>query len=281
MIIDKFTIDGIQFDIPRLGNYGYAVGARPWKGKYDKEHFIIKTVGETFDENVLMFAHTPLVIDEVFDQPKFSNPFEKVGIRVLDMPVKFSQSNDCRVPRELNQFDEVISKILSFERHINPNIDLYYAYLTVDQCHISAGKTQRRPGCHINGLQTGPYRRPVSRSYVVYDKMPPIFYAQSFDTSYLDEEEDNYFLSFDDQANEEFAITFDPYNILLTNAYTVHRSDIAAASCFRTFLRLTFDLYKYDRLGNTKNPQFNYKWDMVKKTKQGKLKHNNGFESNV
>jgi hypothetical protein len=270
MISDFFKIGGIQYSVPRLGKNGFKVGTREWKCKYDKEHFLIKTVAEAFDEKTFMFPHTPMIIDEVFDYGKFST---KSNVRVLDMPIRMPYGVEYHIPKELNQFDEVISKIVSFEAKINPNVGLYYAYITVDQGMISAGKTQRRPGAHCDGLQTGYIRRPVSRTYIVYDNTPTTFYAQGFDTSYLDEEDDNYFLAFDDQAKEEAAITFDPYSILLTNAYTVHRCSPVVKDCYRTFLKITFDLFQYNRLGNTHNPQINYRWDMTEKLKQTKLKH--------
>lgn len=264
------SIDGIRFIIPSLQSGGYHVGIRPWKGKYDKEHFIIKTVGDTYSEDDFSFPHTPIVIDEVFDHRKFS---ANNSIRVLDMPIKLPKSNDYCIPKILNQFDEVISKIVSFESHINPNTDLYYAYITVDQCNVSAGKTQRRPGCHCNGLQTGIYRRPISRSYVICDSIPDIYYAQGFDTSYLDESTDNFFLAFDDQAAPRHAITFNPYSILLTNSFTVNKADVSNKTVHRTYLRITFDLKMYNRLGNTHNPQLDYKWNMLPNCIQGKLKY--------
>jgi hypothetical protein len=259
MVPDKATINGIDFTLTELKNNGFSVGVHKWCEKFDKEHFIIKTVHRPFDKRLFYFPHTPIVIDEVFNMHKFSM---QNNLRVLDMPIKFPGNPLYNIPRELNQFDDIIAKAVAFEHGINPNVDKYYAYLTIDQGLVPANTFQRKPGCHVNGFQG--YRiiekRPVNRSYIVYDKVPPIFYPQSFKTDHLDEMVDNFFLSFDEQADETAGITFDPYHILLTNAYTVFKEDKVDVPVYKTFFRLSYDTLPYDRYGNTHNPLFNYKW---------------------
>lgn len=266
------VVDGAKFTLTELGSYGYGVGVRLWREKLDEEHFIIKTVHRPFDKDMFSVPHTPILISDVYNESKFSR---KNNLRVLDMPIKFPGSPDYRIPKELSQFDEVIAKIVSFEHTINPNIHQYYAYLTVDQGEIPADTYQRKPGCHVDGFQGARIKRkrPINRSYIVYDTTPTVFYPQSFQTDHLNEETDNFFLSFDEQADATLEITFDTYKILLMNAYTVHRADKTDKPTARTFFRLSFDTIVFDRFGNTHNPMFDYNWTMTTRTTQSCLVH--------
>jgi hypothetical protein len=265
-------INGVDFTLTELSSYGSGFGIRKWREKYDTNHFIIKTVHTKFNKSLFSFPHTPIVISELYNVGKFS---QRKNLRVLDMPIKFPGSSDYRVPKELNHLDEAISKIISFEHLINPNISEYFAYLTVDQGRIPSNSFQRKPGCHVDGFQGARIKRkrPINRSYIIYDEVPTVFYPQEFRTDHLNEETDNFFLSFDEQADERMAITFDPYKILLMNAYTVHRADRVNYEIDRTFFRLSFDTLVFDRYGNTHNPMFDYKWDMVTRDTQKHLVH--------
>ena len=269
---DITATDGINYTLTTLNSYGFSVGIRKWKEPYDKNHFIIKTVGRKFDNELFSFPHTPILIDEVSNCGRFSR---KSDLRVLDMPIKMPGRSDYRIPKELDQFDELIAKVVSFEHEINPRVNEYYAYLTIDQGTIQEGQYQRRPGCHTDGFQgAGSIQKiPVGRSYIVYDEAPPIFFPQSFRTSHLDEKKHNFFTSFDEQIDENLALKFDTYQILLMNGYTVHRASMMDYTAYRTFFRLTYDLNVYNRLGNTHNPMFHYNWNMVSKDTQKHLVH--------
>lgn len=265
-------INGKRFTLTTLGSYGFGIGVRPWRLPFDAKHFVIKTIHSKFDKELYSFPHTPILIDEVYDREKFSR---KNALRVLDMPIKFAGSNEYRVPKELQQFDELIAKIVSFEHTVNPYVSDYYAYLTVDQSTVAENSFQRNPGCHVDGFQGARIKekRPVNRSYIVYDATPTIFYPQSFKTDHLNEATDNFFFSFEEQSDETSAIHFLPYQILLMNAYTVHKSAISNHDTHRTFFRLSFDTMIFDRFGNTKNPMFDYNWQMITRDTQKYLVH--------
>lgn len=268
--------NGDKFTITELGYYAYTVGIRQWREQYDKDHFIIKTVNKCFDKHMFDVPHTPLVIGDIQSKCKFSGFLTGTGIRVLDMPIKMAGSSEYKIPRELHQFDEIIAKIVSFEHHINSHVgEQYYAYLTIDQGHVPANTYQRRPGCHVDGFQGARInpKRPINRSYIAYDNTSPVFYAQKFMTDHLDERTDDFFSSFDEQSNEVYAMTFDPYQIILTNAYTVHKASLTDTRTPRTFFRLSYDTIKYDRFGNTHNPLFNYNWEMITRNTQKHLKY--------
>lgn len=266
------TINGMSYGIPKLSGSGYSIQARKWTNKIDYNHFIVKTVHRRFDDNLFGFAHTPIAIDPIYNKEKFS---KQNSNRILDMPIKFAGSDDYRIPKELHQFDEAIAKIVSYEKSINPHVNEYYAYLTVDQGRVPANTYQRRSGLHVDGFQGARIinKLPINRSYIVYDAIPTKFYAQSFRTDHLDEHTDNFFLSFDEQAEKSAEITFDPYEIVLMNAYTVHAASKASFETDRTFLRVSYDVNRFDRLGNTKNPLFQYEWIMKSRDTQKHLRH--------
>jgi hypothetical protein len=257
------NIYGDRFTLTDLQPYGFSVGVRQWKQPLPKDHFILKTVGVDFDKALFAFPHTPILIDDVSNRDKFSRQSD---LRVLDCPIKFRGSPEYNIPKELMQFDEVLSKCISYEHAINPNVLEYYAYITVDQGVIEAGKSQRNAGCQCDGFQgasVGKHKRPVSRTYIAYDCASPLFYGQPFQTAHLDEARHDFYSSFDEQSDKTLEMLFPIYSILLTGAYTVHKETPMEATGYRTFFRLHYDTRIFDRLGNTHNPLFNYAWPCV------------------
>ncbi len=62
--------------------------------------------------------------------------------------------------------------------------------------------------------------------------------------------------------NSKYAFQGKPWEIQLMDAYTVHRGCEATERVDRTWIRLSFEVRIFDRLGNTKNPMFDYNWEM-------------------
>lgn len=267
------SINGTKFTINEIGNYGFGIGVHLWRNKFDENHFIIKTVHSVFNKKMYSYPHIPMVVDDIIDTVKFSCLND---LRVLDMPIKFPGNNDYRIPKELVQFEEVIAKIASFEHTINPRAKDYFAYLTIDQSNVLDGEYQRKPGCHVDGFQGARIenKKPINRSYIVFDAISPSFYTQKFETEHLNDETDNFFLSFDEQAQDKYEVQYDPYQIILMNAYTVHKANRAPKSMNRTFFRLSYDTSIFDRYGNTKNKLFDYYWNMKLRNVQKHLRHN-------
>lgn len=253
-----------------VDNNYYSIAPNRFRYPVDKNHVIVKSVGQIFDKKNFSTMHLPMVLGNV-NQQRFS---KREDIRILDMPIKMIGS-DYRIPSSLRRFRKVLQKMINFEHEINRDVDQYYAYLTIDQSFAFTGTTHRNSGCHVDGFQGSRIvnKLPINRSYIVYDQLPTVFYRQGFESSHLDEKTDNFFLSFDDQAVESKRVTFDPYQILLMHAYTVHRSEVASHHMYRTFFRLSFDTLQFDRLGNTHNPFFDYQWNMVTRDTQKSLRH--------
>ncbi len=256
------------FTIPTLTNDGPTL--RPVSLlKVKSNSLILQDVGRVWDIDSLATVREPVVIASVADRIKFSNP---KSIRILDMPIKFP-GEDYRLPLETIQFIATIQSIIDYEHSINTNVDDYYVYLTVDQGFIKDGEIQRRQGCHVDGFQGARVTKklPINRSYVVSDEVPTAFYIQPFHVEQLDDRYHNFFLAFDNQAQPDKVWHPRPYDIVLMDAFTVHKAEVTPRPIYRTFLRLSYTMRIFDRKGNTHNPLFNYEWNMVTRDIQSTL----------
>ncbi len=270
MAITRLSYNGVSFEIPVLRNDGNAIKVAPLKDiNSNRHHPIIEEINTHWDLERFKVPRKPISVGEVRDKSFFSM---FGAIRTLDMPIKMP-GTDYRLPLDLFQFKDTLEQMIAFEHRINPWVDQYYAYVTVDQGWVSIGETQRKGGCHVDGFQGERIRKKnlINRSYVATDCLPTVFYDQSFNVVKLDEGEHNFFLEFDRQAKDDLIWRPVAYQILVMDAYTVHRADFASKKLFRTFLRLSYDIIEFDRLGNAHNPLFNYSWDMVPRDTQSRL----------
>lgn len=227
----------------------------------DWESPVVKSIGRLWNKNMFLSQHHPHLIGVIKNQSLFS---EFAGIRVLDMPIKFPNT-DVRVPTGLVQFKEAIQAIINYERAINPDYEEYYAYITVDQKVIHLGSTHRRPGAHVDGIQGRAYPRKlrVDHSYLIADREPTVFYTHPFDLREFDVNVHNFNTVFAAQANPDERVQPQPFEITMMDAFSVHESPIISESGPRTLLRIEFSEKKYNRLGNTHNPHFDYRWEMI------------------
>jgi hypothetical protein len=99
-----------------------------------------------------------------------------------------------------------------------------------------------------------------------------VYYAQPFDFARLDEARHNFFW----EMNRQVAATCSahawspaPYELSLMDCYTVHRGAPAPAEVHRTWVRVSFEVRVFDRLGNAHNPLFDYAWPMVPRDIEG------------
>ena len=197
---------------------------------------------------------------------KFS--FSKFGgIRCLDLPIKMAGSKEYRIPKEFAQFIEPISDMVAFENAHNKNSIDFYAYLTIDQSKTKKNETHRTSGLHVDGFQGARINPKVAcdRSYIVTDCDCPSFWNQSFETvETMDDSTRNIFHEFDRTKHYSAEIKCLPYNIYFMDSYAVHSAN-SSIKPSRTFCRLSFSIRQYDRLGNSHNNCFDYKWDMVER----------------
>lgn len=268
----KYTYSGYTFAVPTVSKTGISLTPKPYsltKCTYNSK--IFEDLHSVWDLNKFRVARTPVEIGKIPEPHTFHNP----TIRILDMPIKLAGSNEYKIPDEITPFRSTIQKIIDHEHAILSEEQLlsYHAYLTIDQSYVQAGAMQRKPGAHVDGFQGARIcpKTIINHSYVVSNVTPTVFYPQAFNFSHLDERFHDFFVEMDAQAHEEKSIQTNPYTIYLMDAYTVHRASIATESGFRTFLRVSYDVKEFDRLGNTINPLLPYNWEMAPREVQSTL----------
>ncbi|MBY0358560.1 MAG: hypothetical protein K2W82_11210 [Candidatus Obscuribacterales bacterium] len=188
--------------------------------------------------------------------------------RTLDLPIKFPGSN-VRVPHAFGPCLPLLKRIFDYEATVNRKCyDEYYCYLTVDAGHVKGGSLQREAPCHVDGFQGARWNPKVrcNHTYTVSNVFPTAYYVQPFDFDQLDERKHNFFWEMNRQVavtNSAYARYPAPYELTLMDCFSVHRGTEATYDAFRTFVRVSFEVRIFDRLGNAHNPLFAYDWTMV------------------
>lgn len=254
----KHEYNGVSFEVPTL-----TMGA---SFEVTTKHLSIDKDTERWDVDNFEYPQHPMIIGTA-DEGSI------VGARILDCPIKFPNSNCIKMPNEILPLKNEIFRIMKFEADHNDNFDEYYAYITTDYSFVKAGETQRKAGCHVDGYQgvrTSKNER-INRSYVYSSGDTTEFFLQRFPISHINDSRYNVFHYFDKIADEASIWRPKEWEIVLMNVYNVHRAPIAKEDGYRFFFRLSFDTRKFDRLGNTHNPMFNYEWDMIARDSQKDL----------
>ena len=265
---------GKHFTVPALAAEGFTLEPRPdAPAPVLSPSPILDVLNQPFDVKNFLTARRPLHVGHLDAAERTA--FSRRGMpRTLDMPIKFPGSA-FRVPAAFEQLRPVLQRVADFERAVNPGCyDEYYCYLTVDQGTVRRGVLQREAPCHVDGFQGARWRPKVrgNHTYVISDAIPTAYYQQPFDLGQLDEAKHNFFW----EMNRQVALTSSahvwrpaPYELDLMDCYTVHRGDVASEDTFRTWVRMSFEVRIFDRLGNAKNPLFRYDWPMVPRDIEG------------
>jgi hypothetical protein len=272
-----FEYRGKQFTLPKLSAEGFRFAADALKNTAPipdaADSPIIADLNSIWNLDHFKTPRTPVSLGLLTSDE--STAFSTAGApRTLDMPIKFPGS-EFRIPKNLEQFRAVIERIAHFEAAINPDcFDEYYCYMTVDQSNVQPDTLQREAPCHVDGFQGARWSPKVrlNHTYVVSDAIPTTYYPQPFDLSALDEDKHNFFWEMNRivaETKSAHAWTPQVNEISLIDGYTVHRGTEAQEATFRTWIRLSFEVRKFDRLGNAHNPMFQYDWDMVPRDIEG------------
>jgi hypothetical protein len=268
----QHSYGGYHFTVPMIGTTGICFTPETYPvTSLSQDSIILHELHSVWDIAKFNIPRTPLAIGDVSDR----TPFERQVLRVLDMPIKLAGSNEYKIPDEITPFLGTIQQIINYEHSILTPEQLrsYHAYITIDQSYVEAGSFQRKPGAHVDGFQ-GARIHPktiINHSYVVSNGTPTLYYSHAFNFSPLDERIHDCFLEMDIQANNANSMNTNHYTIYLMDAYNVHRATAATVKCFRTFLRISYDVKMFDRLGNTRNNMFDYQWNMVPREVQSTL----------
>lgn len=223
----------------------------------------LKNINQLWDEKNFSHINLPNVLFEL-NADEINMYSSEELVRVLDMPIKFPSSN-YRIPKELSHLSSLILKIVSHEHLSNKEVDNYYCYLTLDKRVVKKGNTTRKEGIHVDGFQGARLgeKLPVDHSYIVASNHPTIFYNQPFEVKNdWDKTCHNYFEGFEQQKIPGSEMTYPDNTVLLIDAYCLHEAPIVEEDMFRTFLRLSYTVREFDRLGNAHNNMFDYDWEM-------------------
>lgn len=265
---------GKHYTIPALDTAGaLVIEPRPIDLELPADSPILTNIGAVWDPLNFKVPRQPVRLGLI---PEGERPaLHRPGMpRTLDMPIKFPGS-EFRVPAAFAQLRWLIQRVADIEAQVNPRCyDEYYCYMTVDQGDVPAGSLQREAPCHVDGFQGARWNPKVriNHTYTVSDVLPTAYYVQPFDFSALDEARHNFFWEMNRQVaetNSAHEWHADPWELTLMDAYSVHRGAAAAVATPRTWIRLSFEVRIFDRLGNAHNPLFAYDWPMVQRDIEG------------
>lgn len=232
-----------------------------------------------WDIKIFNNKNLPIVVDKIRNKSSFDKKHQSKFFWLLDLPIKMPGIG-WKVPSELSQFSEFISKSIGYEKMVNPNIDNYYAYLSVDQRVVAPNESQRRPGWHADSFitkYTNPdieYNKQVETDsiYLAYNSLPTEFCAGPFTFNQSFDHHDNVQVlsHFDNMARGKEIITYSPYTILKMGPECVHRVGFNKSDhyCPRTFIKMVFSKQIFNRIGNDHNHLVDYNWPLVPRTKE-------------
>lgn len=271
----SFTYRGKHYTVPEFGPDGYVIEPAPVADAPDlpQDSPILAGIGTIWDLEQFCVPRRPVELGRVpaEQRPIIAAP----GLpRTLDLPIKFPGSA-FRVPQAFAQLRWLIQRVADLEALINPRLyDEFYCYMTVDQGVVPAGNLQREAPCHVDGFQGARWdpKVRINHTYTVSDCLPTAYYVQPFELGALDMARHNAFWEMNrqvaatDSAHEWRAA---PWELTLMDAYTVHRGAPAEVETPRVWVRLSFEVRVFDRLGNAHNPLFRYDWEMLPRDIEG------------
>lgn len=162
-----------------------------------------------------------------------------------------------RIPPQLEQFKEIIDKVISCERALNPDFEKdHYVYITVDQGKVLPHTAQRRSGWHGDSYRKIDSRKndamvKVDHLYVVADSCPTPFIPGPFSFEGINPENvDQVLEHFADVAKNQNVIKYPNYTILRMDPYCIHNVGINETdqSLNRTFIKISISQSKYCKL---------------------------------
>jgi hypothetical protein len=244
-------------DVGAAGGFSLSPGA---VGALPAGSPVLEDVGTVWDPARFAVPLRPLTVGRVEDRERFS---EEPATRVGNAPVKFP-GTEYRFPAEVACATEALQVAIDCEHAVNPRVDEYYAYLTVDRDVIPAGIAQRGFGAHADWLQGTrvAVKRLADHGYMCTDRDPPEFFHQPFELSEEDVANDAYNRVFEQRADPASVVRVEPYDVVLFDSYCVHGAIPATATAQRTFIRFFYSVGIYDRHGDTHNSLFDYHWEM-------------------
>jgi hypothetical protein len=268
---EKAAYRGKKFTIPtfsRRGGVRFHGNAKLNEVPIPNDSPIIQVLNQPFELKNFKIPRRPVSLGVLSPQELAVLASPTGAPRTLDLPIKFPGS-DFRIPKELAMYAPIIRRAANYEAAVNPSCyDEYYCYLTIDPGWVEPGVLQREAPCHVDGFQGARWNPKVrgNHTYTVSNAVPTAYYVQPFDFDLLDEAKHDFFWEMNRQVaetNSQFAWAPADGELTLMDCYSVHRGQPATQRIYRTFVRISFEVRIFDRLGNAHNPLFRYNWPMV------------------
>jgi len=227
----------------------------------DKQLRTLTSIGQQWNIDEFKQARQPIDIGLVQDRLAFLNPMPNV----VNLPIKMEGSDTLYIPVEYEGMVEALSKIMSYEKAVNPSYDEYYAYMTIDKSYVKTGSSQSRFIYHVDGYQSAEQTAmTVQRNYYVTDIVPNIYVVDPMETNgLLGDTVGEWFDSFTHQSQHVDTMKAIPLHIYHYDGYQVHSPMKALATTDKTTLKVSFTRRKLNQIGNGINPLIDYEWTYI------------------
>lgn len=224
----------------------------------DKQLRTLTSIGQEWNIDEFKYARQPIDIGLIQDRFAFLNPMPNV----VNLPIKMESNDTLYIPVEYEGMVEALSKIISYEKEVNPSYDKYYAYMTIDKSYIKKGSSQSRFIYHVDGYQSAEQTAmTVQRNYYVTDIVPNIYVVDPMETNGLQGDTvGKWFDSFTHQSQHVDTMKAIPLHIYHYDGYQVHSPTQTMATTDKTTLKVSFTRRKLNQLGNGINPLIDYEW---------------------
>ena len=250
---DNATVDNIDYQATELSDRGSSWELEElWMPTVDPWSPIYTDILEPFDYGKYTAPRLPIDLGPV------ETDLIKQCPRVLRVTIKPEATLEVRLPLELTPVEGIVRRLLNYEMMINPGLIDFNVHLTLDYGFVEAGKTQRFPGWHGDGLQGGQFKEKLvcEHSYIAASSPGPELCLQPFFIQHLNEDRYNFFKVFDQQAKEENVYQTLGSHIYLMDPYIVHRTPTITEDTERAFIRLTIANRELPSEHNTPNPMW-------------------------
>ena len=109
----------------------------------------------------------PVIVGTLQKPQLFSSKYKNHGLRFLDLPIHMPDQG-WQIPKELEQFKEVIKMAVDHERLCLPDFEKnHYVYLTVDQGVVKPQTSQRRAAGIVTRIEKLTQRRSIPLFWLI------------------------------------------------------------------------------------------------------------------
>lgn len=259
----RLTRGAVSGTVDRLGAQGCLVITPVRRETSSALIHAYRHVGERWNLSCFAELNSPTPLAVLDRRHEFA---DGPPVHISDMPIKVPGQAEHHLPLEVVAAKEAVQIAVDVEYTLNPQyVADYYAYLTLHRYQATAGVAERGSGPHSDSLQ-GPRIRtktPIEHGVIVADVDPPLFYCHEFNLADLDSDHDDIARHIYGQADPDQTVRAAPFQLNFFDAYCIHSAVPSTGPIMRTFLRVTYSVRPFDRLGNTVNEAIGELWNNV------------------